>query len=109
MEKSPRNSSAGQFSIKRLFWTLIVASLVFKIADMIGLLGALAGNWEFARGNGRVLIVISIIVFSFIALVYIGWIGIRLPHLVDQFMEIRKKRIDRRERYRQEFEAWRRK
>lgn len=107
MEKSPRNSTAGQFNIKRLFWTMIVASVVFKIADMTGLLGALAGNWEFARGNGRVVIVLSIVVFSFIAMIYIGWIGIRLPHLVEQFFEIRKKRINRREKYRQEFDSWR--
>ena len=97
---TPNRSPIGsQFSIKRLFWTMIVASAVFKIADMTGLLGFISSNWEFARGNYRVIIIISIIVFTAIAVFYIGWIGIRLPHLIDQYRDIQKKRSERRTEY----------
>ncbi len=84
---------------------MIVASVVFKLADMVGLLQLIAGNWEFARGSGRAAIIVSIIVFSAIAIVYIGWLGIRLPYLIAQNMELRKKRDQRRERFKEELEA----
>ena len=101
MDTSNRNRSpiGSQFSIKRLFWTLIVASVIFKIADMSGLLSMIAGNWEFARGNNRVIIIISIIVFTVIAIIYIAWLGIRLPHLIDQYLAVEKKRKERRSEY----------
>lgn len=105
MNTSNRSSTSNQFSIKRLFWTMIVASAVFKLADMFGFLGLIAGNWELARGSGRGLIIISIIVFSVIAVVYIGWFGIRLPHLIDQYFEIRKKRQLRRNELIRAFES----
>ena len=84
---------------------MIVASCLFKLADMVGFLGLIAGNWELARGNGRGVIVISIIIFSVIAIVYIGWLGIRLPHLIEQYFEIRKKRQIRRNELIQTFES----
>lgn len=105
MSTPSNNSAASQFSIKRLFWTLIVASVVFKIADVTGLLAAFNGNWEFARGSGKVIIVVSLIAFSLITLIYIGWLGIRFPHLVDQYIAIRKRRQKRREEFIEEFEA----
>jgi len=88
---------------------MIVASVVFKIADQMGLLGFIASNWEFARGSQKVTIIFSIIAFSFVAVVYIGWLGIRLPWLIDRHLIVRRKRSLRREKHRQEFEAWQKK
>ena len=106
-ETADQQTSSSQFSIKRLLWTLIVASLIFKLADMTGITKVISGQWEFARGSNRYLLVMSIIVFALIAIVYIMWLGIRLPHLLEQYFEIRKKRQRRREKYRQEYESWR--
>ncbi len=86
-----------------------MASVAFKLADMSGILQAVAGHWEFARGNHKVLLVASLLAFALIALVYIAWFGIRLPYLIEQYIEIRKKRQRRKEEYRKEFEAWRKK
>ena len=86
---------------------MIVASVVFKLADISGILQLIAGNWEFARGNGRATIIISIIIFSLISVVYIGWFGIRLPHLIDQIVAVKKKRNLRREQFKQELEKLR--
>jgi len=103
MDPSKSKSPIGsQFSIKRLFWTMVVASAIFKLADMTGLLGFISSNWQFARGNYRVLLIASIIAFTVIAIFYIGWIGIRLPHLIEQHIDIQKKRQARREKYREE-------
>ena len=108
MRQAPEQKAvSSQFSIKRLFWTLIVASVIFKLADMIGMLDFIADNWEFARGGQQVAIIISIIAFSLVSLFYIGWIGIRLPWLIERFLIIQRKRNHRREKLRQEFEAWR--
>jgi len=108
IEESPiQNSVSSQFSIKRLFWTMIVASVIFKLADMTGILGFIASNWEFARGSHKITIVFSIVAFSLVAVVYIAWIGIRLPWLIDRYLIVRRKRHRRREKFRQEFEAWR--
>lgn len=84
---------------------MIVASVVFKLADISGFLGLIAGNWEFARGSGRAVIIISIIIFALIAIVYIGWLGIRLPYLIDQYQKIRSKRKLRRDELIRVFEA----
>ena len=42
MNTPTRSPVSNQFSIKRLFWTMIVASVVFKLADMLGLLSGMA-------------------------------------------------------------------
>jgi hypothetical protein len=81
---------------------MIVASVVFKLADLVGLLDLIAGNWEFARGNSRAWIIISIIIFTVIAIVYIGWLGIRLPHLIEQHLALKKKRDHRRQLYKEQ-------
>lgn len=108
-ETGSQSTISSQFTIKRLFWTLIVASVVFKLADMTGLLRAITNNWDFARGNHKVLLVISILAFALIALVYIAWFGIRLPYLIERYVEVRKKREQRREEFREEYEAWKKK
>jgi len=104
---SQHTSTSSQFTIKRLFWTLVVASVIFKLADMIGVTDAIGGHWELARGPHKVVLVISLILFSLIAVVYIAWIGIRLPYLIEQYFHIRKKRQLRREQYRKKYESWR--
>ncbi len=106
MSTSP-SSTSNQFSIKRLFWTMIVASVVFKLADLVGLLDLIAGNWEFARGNSRAGIIVSIIIFTVIAVVYIGWLGIRLPYLIEQYLVLKKKRDQRRKQFEKELEVHR--
>jgi len=105
MNTPDRSPVGSQFSIKRLFWTMIVASAVFKIADVLGLLNSIALMWGMARGNNRVLVIISILVFTVIAVIYIGWIGIRLPHLIEQRLAIQKKRQQRRSEYLQMLES----
>ena len=106
-EASEQKTVSSQFSIKRLFWTLIVASVIFKLADMTGIFGFVLSNWEFARGGQKVAIIFSIIAFSVVSIFYIAWIGIRLPWLIERRMIIQRKRNHRREKLRQEFEAWR--
>jgi len=105
MNTSTRSPVGSQFSIKRLFWTMIVASAIFKLSDMLGLLSGVALMWNAARGNQAVVVIISIIVFTVIAIVYIAWLGIRLPHLVEQQVAIQKKRQQRRNEYRQLLES----
>ena len=100
MDKSERSPIGSQFSIKRLFWTMIVASVVFKLADLFGFLNLISMTWEAARGNQLVLVIISIIAFTVIAIIYIAWLGIRLPHLIEQYVVIQKKRNQRRDEYR---------
>ena len=100
MNTPTRSPVSNQFSIKRLFWTMIVASVVFKLADMLGLLSGMAQMWNAARGNQAVVVIISIIVFTVIAIIYIAWLGIRLPHLIEQYVVIQKKRNQRRDEYR---------
>jgi len=109
MNTSQRSPVASQFSIKRLFWTMIVASAVFKLADMLGLLTGIANTWELARGNQRVVVIISIIVFTVIAVIYIVWLGIRLPHLIEQYIALQKKRQQRRSEYLEVLESKREK
>ena len=105
MNETNRSPVANQFSIQRLFWTMIVASVVFKLADMFGFLSLISITWNSARGNQQVLIIISVIVFTVIAIYYIAWLGIRLPYLIDQYVVIQKKRNQRRTEYRQAAEA----
>ena len=107
MNTSPSASTSGQFSIRRLFWTMIVASIVFKLADMTGFLHLIAGNWYLARGTGRAWIIFSIVLFTIIAIVYIAWFGIRLPYLIEQRIVQRKKRQQRRDQFQKEIEAHR--
>lgn len=84
---------------------MIVASIVFKLADVTGLLGFIANVWEFARGNGRAVIILSVIVFTLITIVYIGWLGLRLPYLIEQQFEIKKKRDLRRQKFLDEYKS----
>jgi len=100
-------SSSSQFTIKRLFWTLIVASVAFKLADMVGIFGMISRSWDLSQGTARALIVTSIIVFSLIMVAYIAWIGIRLPWLIERFRSIRHKRRERQQRLRDEYETLR--
>ncbi|QEG20158.1 hypothetical protein [Mariniblastus fucicola] len=99
------NQASNQFSIQRLFWTLIVASVIFKLADMTGIVDAFSSSWKFARGNGQVGVIISVIILSLVVMVYIGWIGLRLPWLIEQSSEIRKKRAQRRKQLLRELES----
>lgn len=101
-------SSSNQFSIKRLFWTVIVASVAFKLADMTGVFGMISRTWELSQGTTRALVVTTIIVFGLIVMAYIAWIGIRLPWLIERFYTIRQKRRDRQQRLREQYETLRR-
>lgn len=105
MNTPTRSPVSNQFSIKRLFWTMIVASVFFKLADMLGLLSGMAQMWNAARGNQAVVVIISIIVFTVISIVYIAWFGIRFPHLIEQQVAIQRKRKQRRNEYRQLLES----
>lgn len=88
---------------------MIVASLIFKLADVTGVTDFVRQSWEASRDNQRVVIVISIIAFALIAIGYIAWIGIRLPYLLEKYFEIKRKRISRREQFKQELDAWQQK
>jgi hypothetical protein len=109
MESTKPPSVASQFSIKRLFWTLIVASLIFKLADATGVIDFVIQSWTTSRDSQRVAIAMSIIASSLIAIGYIAWIGIRLPFLFEKYFEIRKKREARRKQFKQELETWQQK
>jgi hypothetical protein len=106
-EALEQKAVSNQFSIKRLFWTLIVASVIFKLADMTGLMTFVSDNWDYARGGQKLAILLSIIAFALVSFFYIGWLGIRLPWLIERQLIVRRKRNQRREKLRQEIEAWR--
>lgn len=100
-------SSSSQFTIKRLFWMLIVASVAFKLADLSGVFRMVSSSWNLSQGAGRGQIFTSILVFALIAMAYIVWIGIRLPWLIDRFRSIRHKRRQRQQRLRDQYETLR--
>ena len=107
MAKAEHESSSSQFTIKRLFWTMVVASLVFKLAESVGFFRMITNAWGQSQGSQTFKITVFLIIIAAVILPYIFWIGIRLPWLIERYWSIRKKRLQRRQQLRDEYEALR--
>ena len=107
MDEVEHESSSSQFTIKRLFWTMIVASVTFKLAETIGFFRMITSTWDRSQGTESLMITGLVIIVASIIMAYIFWIGIRLPWLIERYRSIREKRLQRRQQFREQYETLR--
>lgn len=99
MDELPKPTLGRQFTIKRLLWTVIIASAFLKLADLTGIFQFAFGSWESASNSQRILVVVSTIFMTVVGIGYVAWLGLRLPWLLESYLDIRKRRKLRREEY----------
>ena len=107
MAEVEQESSSSQFTIKRLFWTMIVASVAFKLAEMLGFFRMITTTWNRSEGAQSVMLTGLVIIIGSVMMAYIFWIGIRLPWLIERYRSIRQKRQQRRQEFRDQYESLR--
>jgi hypothetical protein len=93
---SQHEAAASQFSIKRLLWMMFVAALFLKLGQLTGAVEFFSRWMELSGANSFWPFAAAVTTFA-VAIVYIGWFGIRLPYLIARYRDIRKRRKRRYE------------